>query len=57
MTGVRSMIFHPDGKALFCGLDETLKVERSPSFVFICHLLAVHKFPFFGHRRFSHGNP
>uniref|UniRef100_A0A1D1YHI6 Katanin p80 WD40 repeat-containing subunit B1 1 n=1 Tax=Anthurium amnicola TaxID=1678845 RepID=A0A1D1YHI6_9ARAE len=26
MTGVRCMIFHPDGKALFCGLDETLKV-------------------------------
>lgn len=25
-TGVRSMAFHPDGRTLFCGLDETLKV-------------------------------
>ncbi|XP_042399904.1 katanin p80 WD40 repeat-containing subunit B1 homolog KTN80.2-like isoform X2 [Zingiber officinale] len=25
-TGVCSMIFHPDGKTLFCGLDATLKV-------------------------------
>ncbi|CAD6236512.1 unnamed protein product [Miscanthus lutarioriparius] len=25
-TGVRSMVFHPDGKTLFCGLDQSLKV-------------------------------
>ncbi|XP_072988421.1 katanin p80 WD40 repeat-containing subunit B1 homolog KTN80.4-like isoform X1 [Typha latifolia] len=25
-TGVRSMVFHPDGRTLFCGLDMTLKV-------------------------------
>ncbi|KAL5220377.1 hypothetical protein ABZP36_025090 [Zizania latifolia] len=26
VTGVRSMVFHPDGKTLFCGLDQSLKV-------------------------------
>ncbi|KAG2592178.1 hypothetical protein PVAP13_5NG529500 [Panicum virgatum] len=25
-SGVRSMVFHPDGKTLFCGLDQSLKV-------------------------------
>ncbi|XP_028066040.1 katanin p80 WD40 repeat-containing subunit B1 homolog isoform X3 [Camellia sinensis] len=25
-TGVRSIAFHPDGRALFCGLDDSLKV-------------------------------
>ncbi|XP_062207073.1 katanin p80 WD40 repeat-containing subunit B1 homolog KTN80.2-like [Phragmites australis] len=25
-TGVRSMVFHPDGKTLFCGIDQSLKV-------------------------------
>nr|GMC88013.1 katanin P80 WD40 repeat-containing subunit B1 homolog isoform X1 [Ipomoea batatas] len=25
-TGVRSMAFHPDGRTLFCGLDDSLKV-------------------------------
>ncbi|KAK3165627.1 hypothetical protein QOZ80_1AG0035730 [Eleusine coracana subsp. coracana] len=25
-TGVRSMVFHPDGKTIFCGLDQSLKV-------------------------------
>jgi len=25
-TGVRSMVFHPDGKTLFCGLEQSLKV-------------------------------
>ncbi|CAL4961060.1 unnamed protein product [Urochloa decumbens] len=25
-TGVHSMVFHPDGKTLFCGLDQSLKV-------------------------------
>ncbi|KAL6616172.1 hypothetical protein ACP70R_038442 [Stipagrostis hirtigluma subsp. patula] len=25
-TGIRSMVFHPDGKTLFCGLDQSLKV-------------------------------
>ncbi|XP_021310962.1 katanin p80 WD40 repeat-containing subunit B1 homolog isoform X2 [Sorghum bicolor] len=25
-TSVRSMVFHPDGKTLFCGLDQSLKV-------------------------------
>jgi len=38
-TGVRSMVFHPDGKTLFCGLDQSLKV--GPIFIgsrlmFIC---------------------
>ncbi|KAG8078146.1 hypothetical protein GUJ93_ZPchr0007g5117 [Zizania palustris] len=26
VTGVRSTVFHPDGKTLFCGLDQSLKV-------------------------------
>lgn len=25
-TGVRSIKFHPDGRTLFCGLDDSLKV-------------------------------
>lgn len=25
-TGVRSIKFHPDGRTLFCGLDDCLKV-------------------------------
>lgn len=34
-TGVRSMVFHPDGKTLFCGLDQSLKV----GLFLICYLL------------------
>jgi hypothetical protein len=33
-TGVRSMVFHPDGKTLFCGLDQSLKV----GLFFMCYL-------------------
>lgn len=36
-TGVRSMVFHPDGKTLFCGLDQSLKV----GLVLICYFLII----------------
>ena len=35
-TGVRSIKFHPDGRTLFCGLDDGLKVLICLCFLMSC---------------------